>query len=110
LSSEEVKAALGLDGISDRHWKIQVSVGRRSSSGSSSGSGGCGGGNVCARVYFHNPPASAQLLLQQPPQPLPIIQHPTPPSKACSAFTGAGLLDGIAWVVGDVAARVYTFD
>jgi hypothetical protein len=30
--------------------------------------------------------------------------------QGCSAFTGAGLLEGITWVVGDVAARVYTFD
>ncbi len=34
----------------------------------------------------------------------------TAASQGCSAFTGAGLLEGISWVVGDVAARVYTFD
>ena len=72
LSSEEVKAALGLDCIQDRHWKIQVAR---------AAAAGVGVFYCDARV-----------------------------AQGCSAFTGAGLLEGITWVVGDVAARVYTFD
>lgn len=28
----------------------------------------------------------------------------------CSAMTGAGLLEGFDWVVGDIASRIYMFD
>lgn len=41
---------------------------------------------------------------------LPYPRCLTVAAQGCSAFTGAGLLEGISWVVGDVAARVYTFD
>jgi ADP-ribosylation factor-like protein 2 len=29
--------------------------------------------------------------------------------QGCSAVTGANLLDGMDWIVGDVAARLYTY-
>jgi ADP-ribosylation factor-like protein 2 len=28
----------------------------------------------------------------------------------CSAMTGAGLLEGFDWMVGDIASRIYMFD
>ena len=30
--------------------------------------------------------------------------------QACSAVTGGGLVDGIGWIVGDVASRIFVLD
>ena len=29
---------------------------------------------------------------------------------ACSAFTGAGLVEGVDWVVQDIASRIFMYD
>ena len=30
--------------------------------------------------------------------------------QSCSAYTGAGLADGVEWLVKDIASRIYMYD
>lgn len=64
---------------------------------------------------YHHPSSVVYIYMGSSPPPPKVLDLPAMGARhwrivPCSAVTGAGLLEGFDWVVGDISSRIYLLE